>query len=243
MNHIQKAAASALVAGALSLSMTMFSASAAQASTGWYDIEVQFKYLTLSDVHDCDFLEVSGCDNVETYGDFSLVNEDIPDWHNYEPWTPDSAYRDFLSSANWKRSGTAGTTYPNCDYWDQCYLLGVYAGEYNVASDLVSRSTANVPYGLCHSDDRDQCTNFDAVTKGSASSIKMRAQIGNHFSIGADWWDHDGMWGDDAACVTKVDKILDTTLANTPLSAGYFNGSAGAAKCKVSYLMRVTQVS
>ncbi|MFD3330976.1 hypothetical protein [Streptomyces sp. NPDC058701] len=240
MNHIQKIAASAVAAGALSFSMTMFSASAAEASTGWYDIEVQFDNLTLSDIHDCDFLEAYGCESVEMYGAFSMVNAENPDWHNYEP---NSTYRDFLSSYNWERSGRAGTTWTDCGYWDQCYLTGVNANKYSVPNDLVSRSTANVPYGLCHSDRRDTCTNFDFATSGSSSSIKMRAQIGNHFSIGADWWDHDDMWGDDAVCVTKVDKVLDTTLANTPLSSGSFFGAEGTADCKVNYTMKVTRVS
>ncbi|MFF3313692.1 hypothetical protein [Streptomyces sp. NPDC002952] len=46
MRHIQKVAASAVAAGVITLSMTLYSASAARASTGWYDILVQFDYLT-----------------------------------------------------------------------------------------------------------------------------------------------------------------------------------------------------
>jgi hypothetical protein len=237
-NTLRAAATAAVLAGS---SFTSAPAQTADALPPLYDLQVKFLTVSFSELHDCDFLEGIGCDDVEMYGSFSATT---PYGSFRMNGTREKAY---LTTESWKgEPGSGDQWYGDCVDWRGCYRT-FSVGTFGIGAlgQGTNGGVHTFEGGLGLGDREDQMTSFatravwQAGKKVDTLTVPELAS-GDKYLISMNLWDHDGMWGDDE--IARLTKEFTFDAAQPQPQTVNIWKKTGTGKAKLTWTVTPVRV-
>ncbi|MFD3330998.1 hypothetical protein [Streptomyces sp. NPDC058701] len=237
-NILRAAAAVAALAGSF---FTIGPAQAAEALPPLYDLQVKFQGVDLSELHDCDFLEAVGCDNVEMYGSFGAT-------------TPHGSYRmngtrekAYLTTERWKgEPGSGDQWFGDCVDWRGCYRT-FKAGAHGIGTlgQGTNGGAKTFEGGLGLGDSEEQMDYFATRAVWQAGKKVDTLTVpeltsGDTYLISMNLWDHDDMWGDDE--IGQLTHQFTFNAAETQTQTFNMWKQTGTGKVKLTWTVTPVRV-